>query len=96
MPDKHENETFEGGIIQLDGNQYIGCTFRRCSLQYGGLATGTMANCNFNECSWFFIDAAERTVQFMSAVYHGGRGGRELIEQTFENINQGRLTPPER
>jgi len=92
MPEKYENETFEDRVIQLDGNQYINCTFRRCQLQFGGLASVTLESCNFNQCSWTFTEAAARTVNFMIGLYHGtGKGGRDLVEKTFENIRKGRL-----
>ncbi len=91
MPNLYENSTFEGQTMQLDGNEYISCTFRRCHLQYGGAALKLEGN-NFSQCTWAFTDAASRTVNFMMALYH--QGSRELIEQTFENIRKGQLTPP--
>lgn len=94
MPNnRYENQTFEDEVIQLDGNQYVGCTFRRCRLQFGGLADTTLSNNAFHECSWLFTDAAERALNFMANLYHGaGEGGREMIDQTFENIHQRRPT----
>jgi len=92
MPERHENKIFDDKIIQLDGNHYVNCTFKRCKLQYGGLATVSLENCNFHQCSWTFTDAAARTVNFMEGLYHGtGEGGRELIEKTFDNIRKGRI-----
>ena len=88
MPDLYENQTFEDQTIQLDENEYANCKFRRCRLQYGGAAVRLKDN-DFSQCTWEFTNAAERTVKFMMALYH--QGGRKLIEQTFENIRQGRL-----
>jgi hypothetical protein len=94
MPNRIENQTFEDQTVRLDGNQYSQCKFRRCVLQYGGSEIPELENCEFHECSWSFTEAAARTVQFMTALYHGaGQGGRELIEQTFENIRQRRPNP---
>jgi hypothetical protein len=91
MPSTHENEVFEDQIIQLDGNKYIRCKFQRCTLQFGGLADVSLENCEFHRSSWSFTEAAARTIQFMTGLYHGaGEGGRELIEKTFENIRQKR------
>ena len=94
MSEKYKNRTFENKLIQLDGNQYINCTFQDCTLQYGGFGDVKLEGCQFNKCSWSFTDAAARTVQFMSALYYGaGEGGKDLIEKTFENIREGRLPP---
>jgi len=89
MPNRFEGQDFNDQTVSLDGNKYFRCIFRRCVLQYGGMELPVLEGNEFNECSWSFIDASARTVQFMIALYHGaGRGGRELIEQTFENIRQ--------
>ena len=94
MSEKYENRTFENKLIQLDGNQYISCIFQSCTLQYGGFGDVKLEGCQFNKCSWSFISAAARTVQFMSSLYHGaGEGGKDLIEKTFNNIREGRLPP---
>ena len=89
MPDLYENRTYEDQTMQLDENEYVNCTFRRCRLQYGGAALKLEGN-NFSQCTWEFTDAAGRTVNFMMALYH--QGGRELIEQTFENIRKAHLS----
>jgi len=89
-----ENSKFENTEERLDGNRYINCTFKRCHLIYGGTEVVTLEGCGFHECSWSFTDAAERTINFMVGLYHGtGKGGKELIEKTFENIRRGHLTP---
>lgn len=86
-----EKEVFEDKQIQLDGNQYIGCTFRRCELKFSANASVDLQYCSFEKCKWTFIEAAALTVQFMTALYHGaGEGGKNLIEQTFKNIQRGR------
>lgn len=90
MPDRYENRKFENQVVQLDGNQYIRCTFQGCTLQYGGSEIPTLKDNEFNRCKWEFTDAAERTIKFMIGLYRGaGEGGRELIEQTFKNIRRG-------
>ncbi len=94
MSEKHENLTFENKLIRIDGNQYIGCVFQSCTLQYGGFGDVKLKGCQFKKCSWSFVDAAARTVQFMSSLYHGaGEGGKDLIEKTFKNIREGRRLP---
>lgn len=89
---KFENSKFENTEEKLDGNIYVNCTFKRCRLVYGGTGVVTLEGCGFHECSWSFVDAAARTINFMVGLYHGtGEGGRKLIEKTFHNIRKGRL-----
>jgi hypothetical protein len=33
-----------------------------------------------------FKDAAIRTLYLLSNIYHAGKGGAEIVEQTFEDI----------
>jgi len=86
---RFEESVFENADILLDGNEYAGCTFRRCRLIFGGSASVGMKDNLLVECSWIFTGAAERTLAFMSALYGGG--ATELIEQTFGAIRTGAL-----
>lgn len=92
---RYENKVFEDQTIRLDGNEYIGCTFRRCELQFGASAPISLVNNSFGEqVTWSFTDAAAMTIQFMTGLYLGAdQGGRKLIENTFDNIRRGQ--PPQ-
>ena len=79
--------TYEGEQIELDGNTYTDCRFDNCVLIFKGGDLPSLKDNVFSECGWQFDGAAARTLAFMTAMYHGG--GRELIEQTFENVRQG-------
>lgn len=58
---------------------------------YGGAGPVSITECTFSNVSWAFVDAAQNTLQFMTALYHGsGESGRQLIENTFNLIRQGR------
>jgi hypothetical protein len=81
--------TLENQEEIIDGKSYTKCVFNNCTLVYKGGPFPAFDSCQLNNCSWVFQDAADRTVNFMRAIYHGmGEGGQELIEQTFENIRR--------
>ena len=83
---KFEGQTFKNEAIKLDGNEYTNCTFEKCELIYAGYGSVSLAGNEFIGCKWTFIDSAQRTIQFMTALYHGG--AKELIEKTIENIRK--------
>lgn len=86
-------ETFQGESIELDGEEFIKCSFEECEIVYAGGEGPRIVNCSFSRCSWKFDAAAARTISFMRAMYHGmGGAGRQLIEDTFETIRE---PPPE-
>lgn len=84
-----EQNTFQDKTEILDGNEYKACEFRNCILVYAGGEFPRLSQCHFAECNWEFRDAASRTISFMTAIYHGGLGGKDVIEKTFENIRRG-------
>ncbi len=86
----HFDKTFVDTTVRLDGNQFRNCTFRNCTIEFGGRAAGTaIENCAFHACQWAFVDAAADTIRFMEMIYaHFGADGRDLIERTFEGIRR--------
>jgi len=48
-----ENELFEGGTVELDGNTYTSCTFRNVVFKYAGTGV-TMSNCSLESFSFQF------------------------------------------
>lgn len=81
-------ERFEDETVELDGGEFVGCTFEGCELVYrGGELPRRVEENTFRDCRWRFEDAAGRTVRFMSALYRGlGEHGEELVERTFDHI----------
>ena len=70
-----------------DFASYENCRFEHCALVYSGYGPISMSGCSFVEVKWVFVDAAQNTLQFLTAMYHSGsEGGRQLVEQTFNNI----------
>ncbi len=82
-------QTFQDTTEILDGNQYIECTFNNCQIIYRGGAIPSIQGCQFNDCRWNFEEAAERTLQFMRAIYHGmGANGPQMIESAIDAIRK--------
>jgi hypothetical protein len=73
----------------MDGNVYLGCTFERCKMIYRGGGIPHIADCRFEECTWQFEEAAERTILFMKLLYHGmGENGPQLVESAITMIRE--------
>ena len=84
-----EKQKYEDTTEGLDGNVYKACEFYRCRLVYRGGLPPAVSECRFTDCQWIFEDAADRTIAFMRAMYHGmDEGGRQIIDATFENIRK--------
>lgn len=81
-------ERFEDETVELDGGEFVGCTFEGCDLVYrGGELPRRVEENTFRDCRWRLEDAAGRTVRFMSALYRGlGDHGETLVERTFDHI----------
>jgi hypothetical protein len=58
-------------------------------MSYGGGGPPTLHGCTLGGCRWVFIGAADRTLQFMQAMYSGGF--QDVVESTFEGIRKGSL-----
>src|SRR4051812_44289785 len=81
------NSQFKGGVIELDGNEFIGCTFQGVKLVYKASGPVTLTNCIFDNVQFAFEGGAGDTVGFLRGMYHGmGQSGRIIVEQLFESI----------
>ena len=59
---RHNEETIRDTRVALDGNEYCGCKFVRCTMVYAGGTPPTMVDCLFTQSSWEFDGAAARTI----------------------------------
>lgn len=50
--------------VTADGKHFCECTFRNCTLLYGGSPVA-FESCQFHDCRFEFSGAAGRTVQFL-------------------------------
>ncbi len=89
MANRFEKSTFQNTSVMLDHVEFDQCTFRNCKLVYAAEGVASMRDCSMYDCTWEFTGPAERTIQFLAALYAMGGGARELIEGTFNNIREG-------
>jgi hypothetical protein len=86
------NTTFEGGNIDLDGNAFEGCTFKKCTLIYRAIGGVQITGSNFDECTFAFDGPAGLTIEFLKFLYHGFDIGPELVEKLIDDLIKA---PPE-
>jgi hypothetical protein len=82
---------FDGKDITLGANTFTGCTFRNCRVVFDGTPGLKLRANKFKEnIQWVFDNHAANTILFLTMLYHSeGKGGREIVENTFENIRRG-------
>lgn len=86
---QHTAETIADRTEVIDGNEYRDCRFEKCLIVYRGGQLPVISSCHFENCTWQFQDAAERTLLFLKSIYHGmGQGGIELVEATLSALRQ--------
>jgi hypothetical protein len=83
---EYRDQTFENERIELSDGRFHGCKFIDCELVYRGEPSPTFQDNEFVNSNFVFRDSAIRTLYFLSNLYHTGEGGREVVEQTFEDI----------
>lgn len=88
-PDREriQNQQFVGERVVLDGKHFVDCTFENCDLVYRGGVPPNFIRSDFAAPRFVFEDAAQSTVQFMSAIYNGI--DERIIEKTFDEIRNG-------
>ena len=79
MPPVHEGLTLERVRVDIDKAQYVDCTFRRCEIVYHGGAFH-FSGCTFDQCSWSFVDEAERTLNLLALLCRSDPGLARMIE----------------
>ena len=86
---KFSDRVFSDETIDLDGNEYYGCSFQRCGLRYSGGTIPHFTDCRFDAGSFLFDKGAGSTVEFLRELYHAGL--QQNVEAFFEHI---RKNPP--
>lgn len=80
--------TFAGGEqVRVDDTSFIDCTFDGAQLRYGGGALPSFENCSFADASWYYEDAALRTIQLLQAFANQEGAGRAFVEDLFRPGN---------
>ncbi len=87
----YHNQVFDNQRVELHGNSYRDCTFKNCELVYDGDPSPTFHNNRFIDSSFVFTGPALRTLYFLGNMYRAGEGGKEVVEQTLEDMKEGRI-----
>ncbi|MBE0448370.1 MAG: hypothetical protein IBX64_09790 [Actinobacteria bacterium] len=86
---RYQNTSFRDTEVELDGHEFINCTFEDCTVIFRGKGPVVFDNNTFRNVDWLFSDCAALTLQFLGGIYTGmGEGGRKLIEITLKNFAQ--------
>ncbi len=83
---KHENKTFTG-TVELDDNEFIGCTFENCTLVYSGGKPPLITGGQFRGCKFEFRGHAADTVAFLQAMASPNSGMQGVIRDTFPALS---------
>jgi hypothetical protein len=70
------------GTVDVDDVRFTECVFNGVQLRYGGGELPEFIRCDFDSVSWYFTDAALRTIQLLQ-VNGSEEGGRAMIDQLF-------------
>lgn len=91
---RYVGKTFVGAQVGLDFGDFENCCFERCTIHYTGAGPFNIVNCQFIEVQWALSQAAQRTIYFLSAIYHGGGdGGKKVVSGLYDAVVRGDLIP---
>lgn len=85
------NETFENTRVELHGNSYHNCTFKKCELVYDGDRSPTFYDNEYLDSIFVFTGSALRTLYFLGNMYQAGDGGKEIVEKTFADLKDQKI-----
>ena len=80
-------QSYSGERVALDGKHFEDCSFETCTLVYKGGVPPNFVRCEFAAPRFVFEEAAQSTIQLMSAIYNGI--DERIIERTFDEIRKG-------
>lgn len=90
MPEKLYKAEIKNRIVELDGSEYIDCSFTECIMRFYGFQPYAMVDCKFDRCSFELAGPASNTIGYMNAMYKGGgEGGKALILDLIHKITGG-------
>jgi len=81
------DQTFSEGTVDIDGNAYQRCTFKRCTIRYHGSGPTHFDGCTFVECSLALAGLAAATTDLLRTLHQDhGKGGRRVVESVLDDI----------
>lgn len=81
-----QGKQFTSRQLAVDGKHFEDCEFDACTLVYSGGVPPNFVRCEFAAPHFVFKEAAQRTIQLMSAIYNGI--DPRIIEMTFDEIRK--------
>ncbi len=55
---RYVDQVFENQRMEVTGNAFEGCTFKRCRIVFSALEPVSFIDCHFAECDWVFAGPA--------------------------------------
>lgn len=80
----HTKVHLENQTLILDGEDYVDCELRHCTLVFKAHRPVRLERCHLIGCTWQFEDAALRTVEMLKGLYMSGPAGRQVVQTIFE------------
>jgi hypothetical protein len=80
-------ESYASERVVIDETHFEDCSFETCTLVYRGGVPPNFVRCDFAAPRFVFEEAAQNTIQLMSAIYSGI--DERIIEKTFDEIRKG-------
>ena len=81
-----QGQRFSSRQLVVDGKHFEDCDFDSCTFVYTGGVPPNFVRCEFASPHFVFKEAAQRTMQLMSAIYNGI--DPRIIEMTFDEIRK--------
>ncbi len=85
---EHCRETFTDTSVVLDGQSFKECKFVGCKLIIRSEQLFAMDACTFQGVDFHMEGAADRTLQMLTAMYHGMGDGGAFVESLFDRIRR--------
>ncbi|PSQ83983.1 MAG: hypothetical protein BRD30_12290 [Bacteroidetes bacterium QH_2_63_10] len=80
-------KSYSSERVVIDEKHFEDCSFDTCTLVYQGGVPPNFVRCDFAAPRFVFEEAAQNTIQLMSAIYSGI--DERIIEKTFDEIRKG-------
>lgn len=82
-----KDTSFKNQPLQLDGNEYLSCSFESCSLTFRGEESTTLDSCSFVDVDFNFEGPAKATLDFLESLYQAGL--ESMVDEIVNNIRSG-------
>lgn len=84
-----QDQEFIADDVQLDGNQFTNCIFRKCRMHFRAKAPVRLNGCVLDNVTWHFSESAALTLDFMRAmteIEDNEDFGKILLINTFPKL----------